>query len=219
MKNIKILFIGNSHTFYNDLPLITKRIFASAGINAEVVMLTQGGKCLDYHYSQQGTRFNILYGDYDYIVLQGKATNFNPETYTEYGKKIYDEFISKTHSKIILYSVWANQGKKHEQAMLTNTPRELVKYTGGSLAPAGEVWQSILNSRPAPRLYSDDGNHATPLGSYLAAVTVFYAVTGRSRALNIKNGDEPHSSMDIDTSIARAIHSRACKITLEYNKA
>ena len=65
MSKIKILFIGNSHTYYNDMPLIAKDIFASAGIEAEITMLTQGGKCLDWHYEQKQTRFNILYGGYD----------------------------------------------------------------------------------------------------------------------------------------------------------
>ena len=47
MSRIKILFIGNSHTYYNDMPAIAKDIFAAAGLDAEVTMLTQGGKCLD----------------------------------------------------------------------------------------------------------------------------------------------------------------------------
>ena len=67
-KNIRILFIGNSHTYYNNMPQIAKEIFASAGINAEVTMQTEGGKGLLYHCDRKDVIFYI-YGGYDYVVL------------------------------------------------------------------------------------------------------------------------------------------------------
>lgn len=217
MPKLRILFIGNSHTFYNDLPKIAKDIFAQGGIDAEVTMLTQGGKCLEYHYSQRDTRFNILYGNYDYVVLQSKASGFEPEPYLEYGKKIYDEFISKTSAKPVIYMVWSNRGKKKDQPTITNASVELGEYMGASIAPVGEVWQSTLRCRSAPELYREDGNHATPTGSYLAAATIFYAITGRRRAIRIAEDGEPHSSLGIDAKTAAAINVIACRITLAYN--
>ena len=218
MSKIKILFIGNSHTYYNDMALITKDIFAAAGIEAEVTMLTQGGKCLDWHVEQKQTRFNILYGGYDYIILQSKATGFDPELYLESGKKIYDEWISKTNAKPITYMVWSNKGKKkQEQPALTKANVELAKYMNGRVAPAGEVWQTVLRRRPAPELYREDGNHATPTGSYLAAASIFYAVTERRRALRVSEGDEPHTRLGIDEKTASAIHTIACRTALSFN--
>jgi hypothetical protein len=218
MSKIKILFIGNSHTYYNDMPLIAKDIFAAAGIEAEITMLTQGGKCLDWHYEQKQTRFNILYGGYDYIVLQSKASNFDREAYLDSGKKIYDEWISKTNATPILYMVWSNKGKKkEEQPALTEANVELAKYTKGRVAPAGEVLQTVLRRRPAPELYREDGNHVTPTGSYLAAVSIFYAITERRRALRVNEGDEPHTRLGIDEKTAAAIHTIACRMALAYN--
>ncbi len=218
MSKISILFIGNSHTYYNDMPAIAKDIFAAAGLEAEVTMLTQGGKCLDWHYDQKQTRFNILYGGYDYIVLQSKASNFDPEPYLENGKKIYDEWISQTDATPILYTVWSNKGKKKDQPALTNANVELAKYMKGRVAPAGEVWQTVLRRRPAPELYREDGNHATPTGSYLAAASIFYAITERRRALRVNEGDEPHTRLGIDERTAAAIHSIACRTALAYNE-
>ena len=215
---MKVLFIGNSHTYFNDMPAIFRAICAGSGVDAHVVMLTRGGMGLDYHVRQEQTRFNILYGGYDYIVLQSKASNFDPESYLENGKKIYDEFISKTDSKPILYMVWSNRGKKKDQPALTEANVELAKYMNGRVAPAGEVWQSVLRRRPAPELYREDGNHATPTGSYIAAASVFYAVTERRRALRVNDGDEPHTSLGIDTKTAAAIHSIACRLALAFNE-
>ena len=181
-------------------------------------MLTQGGKCLDWHYEQKQTRFNILYGGYDYIVLQSKASNFDREAYLDSGKKIYDEWISKTNATPILYMVWSNKGKKkEEQPALTEANVELAKYTKGRVAPAGEVLQTVLRRRPAPELYREDGNHVTPTGSYLAAASIFYAITERRRALRVNEGDEPHTRLGIDEKTAAAIHTIACRMALAYN--
>ena len=53
----------------------------------------------------------------------------------------------------------------------------------GLLLPAGDAWREAwqLDSRLA--LYGPDGFHASPLGSELAAITIFQAVTGRPPAI------------------------------------
>ncbi len=219
MKNkINVLFIGNSHTFVNFVPAILHDLFKEVGVDANCVMLTHGGKCLDFHAGQINTKYNILHGNYDYIILQGKATNFDAELYLENGKQIYDNYISKTTAKPITYMVWSNRGKKQEQAPITDANIELAKYMNGSVAPAGIVWQKLLRSRPAPELYQEDGNHATPNGSYLAASCLFYAITERERSIKIKDGAEPHTRLGIDTATATKIQQVACKITSAYKK-
>ena len=150
--------------------------------------------------------------------MQSRASNFDPESYLENGKKIYDEWISKTDSTPILYMVWSNKGKKKEQPALTEANVELAKYMNGRVAPAGEIWQTVLRRRPAPELYREDGNHATPTGSYLAAASIFYAITERRRALRVNEGDEPHTKLGIDEKTSSAIHTIACRLALAYNE-
>ena len=43
---MKVLFIGNSYTYYNDMPEIFKAMSESAGIPCEVKALTRGGAWL-----------------------------------------------------------------------------------------------------------------------------------------------------------------------------
>ena len=70
---MRTLFIGNSHTYYNDMPHIFAEICKENGVDMQVTMLTKGGMGLDYHAANEQTRFNILFGDYDYIILQHVA--------------------------------------------------------------------------------------------------------------------------------------------------
>lgn len=47
--------------------------------DCEVTMIAHGGWFLEQHANEPDVRFNILYGHYDYVVLQEHAHPFGPE--------------------------------------------------------------------------------------------------------------------------------------------
>jgi len=188
-KKIEILFIGNSLTYYNLLPLCVKKFFAQTGVEARCVMQTAGGKCLDYHCGRGDTEMNIKYGGFDYVVLQGKASGFDPEAFVPAGEKIINELIIPAGSVPVLYMAWSLRGDPAGQIPMTEAYLRLAGLTGAVSAPAGEAWHRALRIRPKPELYMPDGNHPTPSGTYLCAATVFYAISGRRRRLPVAEGD------------------------------
>ena len=216
-KNIRILFIGNSHTYYNNMPQIAKEIFASAGINAEVTMQTEGGKGLLYHCDRKDVIFNIIYGGYDYVVLQDVAKTFDRQNFIEGAEKIKANALGKSAAQPVFYMIWAHRDRKALQREITAAYAEVAGRFGALLAPAGEVWHRLLRRNKLLPLYRDDGNHATPLGSYLAATTIFYAITRRARPLRITPDGQPHTSLELDYEFCRRIQSLACRTAKKYN--
>ena len=79
MKKLRILFIGNSHTYYNDMPNMVAEKSRKEGYDCEVTMIAHGGWFLEQHVQEPDVRFNILYGHYDYVVLQEHSHPFGPE--------------------------------------------------------------------------------------------------------------------------------------------
>ena len=77
-KPLNILFVGNSHTYYNDMPLMVQRRAIECGYDFRVTMIAHGGWFLAQHAEEPDVRFNILYGGYDYVVLQEHAHPFGP---------------------------------------------------------------------------------------------------------------------------------------------
>ena len=77
--DLNILFIGNSHTYYNDMPRLVKLRADEEGYNCRVTMLAHPNWFLSQHAEEPEARFNILYGKYDYVVLQEHAHPFGPE--------------------------------------------------------------------------------------------------------------------------------------------
>ena len=73
---MKVLFIGNSHTFVHYVPARVARFCASHGNPVETTMLTHPGVGLDWHLEQSQTYYNLLYGGYDAVVLQHNAHPF-----------------------------------------------------------------------------------------------------------------------------------------------
>ena len=216
-KNIRILFVGNSHTYYNDMPLIVRELFAKIGVCAEVTMQTRGGKNLIYHSQQKDVIFNILHGNYDYVVLQEVASSFEPENFRTGLEAICEQALSKSSSAPILYMIWAHRDDKRRQTVITEEYVNAAERIGARLAPAGEVWHKLLRGNKSLPFYCEDGNHATPTGSYLAACSVFYAIADRERPVKLDADGELEARLDLDVELCRKIHSETCRAAKKYN--
>lgn len=215
---MKILFIGNSHTYYNSMPQMVKELLESTGIRTHVTMMTEGGKGLIYHCDRKDINFNIRYGEYDVVVMQDKATHFNAEDFKIGGRTLMKNSLGESPARRVLYMIWARRDEKSNQAYITDAYASFGAEIGAAVAPAGEVWHKILRESPEMenRLYRSDGNHATPLGSYLAATTLFYTITGRKRPIVLKEGAEPSTRLEIDPDTARRIHKEACAMVQKF---
>ena len=82
-----------------------------------------------------------------------------------------------------LYMVWPSQARRGDFPDVSRSYTAAARAVGGLLLPAGDAWREAwqLDSRLA--LYGPDGFHASPLGSELAAITIFQAVTGQPPAI------------------------------------
>ena len=59
-RRLRILFIGNSHTYFNDMPAMVAEKARKAGFDCEVTMIAHGGWYLEQHVQEPDVRFNIL---------------------------------------------------------------------------------------------------------------------------------------------------------------
>lgn len=177
----KLLFIGNSHTYFNDMPQMARELAACAGEEAAITMLTHGGMTLDWHFHQEQTRFNLLYGGYDFCVLQQAAHPFPGYEALAAGVSAIRGLCGENPPRFVLYMTWAEKRFPENQAPMTAAYRRTAEEQSLLLAPAGEVWQSFRQGHPEQELYYTDGEHASPLGSFLAAACIARAIFPGSR--------------------------------------
>ena len=210
---MKLLFIGNSHTFFNDMPHTVAELFRLSGMQVpDVVQLTHGGMSLNWHATQPQIWFNLKYGHYDYAVLQDVAHPFGGRDPLMSGAASVIGHMDRAVTTPVFYMTWASVAHPEDQQDMIDAYTEAAGHFGGLLAPVGLAWEKVRYGHPEIDLYWQDGEHASPYGSYLAASAIFCAVTGQ-RSLDPDLGDAFYDGFDrnacavIHAAVAEAMES------------
>ncbi len=175
-KQLRILFIGNSHTYFNDMPILVKKRFDEQGYDCSVTMLAHPGWFLAQHVEDPEARFNIIYGEYDYVVLQEHAHPFGPVDKFFDAVRALTGWIKESGSTPVLYITWARKNEPEAQQQMTNAHIQIAEETGSLLAHAGDTWWEYMESHPNSEMYAGDGEHASPAGSDYAAKMIESAI-------------------------------------------
>jgi hypothetical protein len=179
---MKVLFLGNSHTFFNDMPQIFKNICAARGKNVEVAMQAHPGVTYGWHYNQMAElRFALMYGGYDCIVMQQAAHSPCPskeETLAD-GEKII-KLARANGVEPIQTMPWAEKRDPDHQKSMYDIYNTLSEKFGVKLTVAGNVFEDIFYNHPEINMYWYDGEHASPYGSYTIALACYAAIFSES---------------------------------------
>lgn len=72
-------------------------------------MIAHGGWFLHQHQKEPDVRFNILFGNYDYVVLQEHAHPFGPESVMIEAAREISKWIREAGSIPVAYMTWAEK--------------------------------------------------------------------------------------------------------------
>ena len=175
-RPLNILLIGNSHTYYNDMPLMVQKRAVEEGYDCRVVMIAHGGWFLAQHAKEPDVRFNILYGGFDYVVLQEHAHPLAPEDMFREAAITLNQMIREAGSIPVLYETWASETEPEVQAHMNEVHERIAKEIGALLAPVGENWWEYRKAWPDLRMYAEDGKHASKAGSDFAAKYIWETI-------------------------------------------
>ena len=200
-EEIRVLFLGNSYTYVNDLPKIIEDIATNENKVFTHASVTPGGCTLFQHVESQTSLSKIRQGNWDFVVLQEQSQlpvidYYRHNTLKPSYKALYDSImLYNPNAKVVGYMTWGrryggqqcvNFGEglycsadfvdfNHMQDTLTAAYCENAYATNSYVAPVGEAWKAALATDPSLVLHSSDNSHPSYDGSYLAAC-VFYSV-------------------------------------------
>lgn len=179
---MKVLFIGNSHTYFNDMPhLFAGMCEALTGEQTEVTMLAFSNRKLDWHCEEYfSVRFALLYGQYDYCVLQQFGHPIPPIEETEPSLDKLVRLCESVGTKPVLYMTWAKKTEPQNASLISSIYRTLAAKYHTLLMPAAESFEALRQEHPEIDLYWFDGSHASPYGDYLIAATSAALLTGKT---------------------------------------
>jgi len=186
----QILFVGNSYTYFHDMP---ERIFApmaaEEGCDYEVRALTHGGYKLCWYAdpeNPEGKRLREVVEDrhFDCIVLQDHSLSTILDQGEFFGGiRALKELLQDKTEHFVLYATWGRKpgcvtlnelGMTHEE--MTRHIAEHYDEAGErfrmAVAHVGKAFDAYLAEHPYAELYFEDLHHSSPLGSTVAARTL-----------------------------------------------
>ena len=188
-----ILFIGNSYTFFNDMPLIFKALCKENGKECEISSLTKGGRRLVENKTKNDefskkVRDTVLGKKYGAVILQDQSLIAvdDPDGFFE-GVKYHLETVQA--ERYILYATWGRKegSDKLDERSLTSAKMNSIismRYSsvasklGCEVSPVGDIFEAIKNRYPELELYNDDKSHPSYLGSCASALIHYKTVFG-----------------------------------------
>ncbi len=173
---VRVLFIGNSLTFWNELPWMTRRVAGSLGAQPPLVTEFSGmsGATLRQQWERGRALRAIRERRWNFVVLQPQSTEMidRPAETAKYAR-LFDQEIDRAGAKTVLFETWVPPSRTIEQSTLGDRYATLARELAALLAPIGTAWDELR--RDGYDLSDRSGSsHPNLAGSYLAAC-IFYA--------------------------------------------
>jgi hypothetical protein len=171
----RVLFVGNSFTFGNDLPRMVVEMGGAHDppIHLEVDMVARDGMTLEHHWNEGEVARRLTAERWDVVVLQERSSRplVDPDRMASATRQLA-ALARKRGVKVVLFETWARAGWPETQARLAAVYQDVAKTAGATVAPVGTTWSRSMALHPATVLHADDGVHASPAGTRLAASVI-----------------------------------------------
>ncbi|MBL7962555.1 MAG: hypothetical protein JNM31_01810 [Flavobacteriales bacterium] len=225
-QGTRVLFIGNSLTYMNDLPGMFGQLAVSMGEPVQTSMVAPAGMTLQGHSTHAATQAAIAAGPWDFVVLQEQSqlpsfppSQVNAQVFPFAAQLVQQIRAVSPCAEVVFLMTWG-----YENGDLSNCASfpPLCTYEGMQLrlresyvqmaddnaswcAPAGMVWRAHRDQYPTVNLYADP-SHPNGYGTYVAATTLASTIFRRScTAAGFQPGALSPAEGDAIRSLASAI--------------
>lgn len=170
------LFIGNSYTFFNDMPGMLEELARASGRDLHQQSVVAGGATLEMHWNGgAGPAVDAIAArPWRYVVLQerGRQPIEDRAAFDRFARLLTAK-IAERKATALFFLPWPQQSEPQQQPELTYAITTLADELRAEIAPVGPAWAAVLRQKADAGLYASDGRHPTPAGSYLTALVFF----------------------------------------------
>ncbi len=225
----KVLFIGNSYTYTNNMPLMLQAFAAAKGDTLIYDESDPGSYTFQMHSTYAPTITKIFSQKWDVVVLQDQsqepafppdqvATDVYPYAHT------LDSLVHANDSctQTMFMMTWGHANGDPDncagypvictydgmQQRLRESYLQMTQDNHAIVAPVGAAWKVVRDSFPALSLYMADNIHPIVPGSYLET-SVLYGSIFHKKALNCTYTD------GVAAADAHTLQRIADKVTLD----
>ena len=206
-QSSKVLFLGNSYTYVNNLPELISTMVMSSGEDMDYEMSAPGGCTFQLHCSVSLSY--IQQGGWDYVVLQEQSQlpSFPEDQFMQdcypYAVSLCSMIReSNPNAQIVFYMTWGRKNGDQQNclyypplctyqgmdSLLNLRYMRMAEDNHAWVSPVGAVWHYIRDHYPDVELYQSDESHPSYIGSYVAACCFYTVFTGQNPSNITWNG-------------------------------
>ena len=191
---MNILFIGNSYTYFHDMPTLFSRLCGCSGRSARVFSVTRGGRKLQENLQPEDEctrQLEAVLRENAIQVCFLQEHSVVPITDFTRFRSSLEGLMHKLGPQVrfLLYETWARKAGSDFLDEHRLTPRAMAQKLfaaygkaaeelGAALSPVGECFLEIYENHPEINLYDPDLTHPSYEGSCLAAIVHFRTLFG-----------------------------------------
>lgn len=178
----RVLFVGNSLTAVNDLPALVRTVAEAAGHTLEYEAVLAGGQSLEDHW-YGGVAGDIRRAAADVVVMQqGPSSLPESQIHLREWSDTLSRVVRESGGRPALFMVWPSRARLSAFTAVRESYRAAAEAVDGIFVPAGQAWLETWDRDADAALYGPDDFHPSPLGSLVAALTIYRMLYGESVA-------------------------------------
>jgi len=213
----RVLFIGNSLTYVNDVPGILQALADSAGgERLAVASRALPNYALIDHWTEGVAQRAIATGGWAWVVMQQGWTpaGIYRDTLRLATRNFAGE-IARIGAKAALFQTWPPSDRTNQFAASIESYEIAAADVGGVVFPVARAWLATWQRDPSVELYSD-GLHASIAGSYLAALVMYARIFERTPVgLPATVYTRAGVTIRIPVALARTLQEAAAEVTVK----
>lgn len=173
----RILFVGNSLTYTNDLPSMVRDIAAANDIQIETEMLAYPNYALEDHWQDGNFQKLMNEKNFNYVIVQqGPSSQQDGRAMLlDYGER-FKKICEEKGARLVFFMVWPSRANYQTFPGVINNYRDAALQTESMLCPVGEVWKSYMDATNDFTYYGADGFHPSMEGSTKAAHIIYQSL-------------------------------------------
>ena len=180
--DLRVLFVGNSLTYSNNLPGIVAELAAASGLSFAYAARAEPNWSLEEHW-KAGIGQVIAETRPDIVILQqGPSSLPASQQHLAHWAARLDPVIRQAGGQPALLMVWPDESRAAYFPDVRDSYRNAAAVIDGLFIPGGQAWVEAWALDPDLRMWSVDGFHPTPLGTVAAAMATFAVLFGADPA-------------------------------------
>lgn len=207
IADITLLFMGNSHTQFNQLTNMVEDMVRTGSPGRTVASaVAPGSLFLDEHLNSTATMALLRNQNWSFVILQ--AQKYSTSGQTEYSTVEARELIRVARQQRaipVMFPEWSRRGINETQRIY-DLHVSIAQVEPACVAPIGQAWDLARVREPTLTLHAADGNHSSPAGAFLAALVLYATISGNSPA-----GLPTFTQYPVEASVQQALRAIAAE--------